>query len=96
MDWERWFARQDRAFPGRSNLTQVQSYPTMLDMVCAGEGISLGTLGIEDDLFASGRITRLGDIFSRAGFGYFLVYKDALLDDLSFAKLRAHLIGVEH
>jgi len=92
MDWEQWFARTDRAFPGRAALNEVQSYPTMLDMVCAGEGVSIGTLGIEDDLVASGRIVRLGNAVSRPGFGYYLVYRQPRRENAAFAKLRDFLL----
>ena len=92
MDWERWFANAGAPFPGRSALTQVQSYPTMLDMVCAGEGISIGTFGIEDELLVAGKIMRFGETFSREGLGYYLVYRDSKLDDPSFRALRSYLI----
>ncbi len=93
MDWERWFAQVGASFPGRPALRQVQSYPTMLDMVCAGEGISIGTHGVEDDLVQSGKIVLLGDTVSRPGYGYFLVYQEALQANATFNDLRAHLVA---
>ena len=93
MDWECWFAETGKPFPGRSSLTKVQSYPTMLDMVCAGEGISIGTLGIEDDLVSSGRIVRLDHTISRPGFGYFLVYREPLRANAAFENLRLNLLA---
>ena len=54
MNWRIWFELAAEEFPGDRYLTNVQSYPTMLDMVRAGEGISIGTLGIEADLISGG------------------------------------------
>ncbi len=93
MDWERWFAEIGRPYPGRSALRQVQSYPTMLDMVCAGEGISIGTHGVEDDLVRAGKMVLLGDTVSRPNFGYYLVYQEAMQANTAFQKLRAHLVA---
>ena len=73
-------------------LRQVQSYPTMLDMVCAGEGISIGTIGIEDDLIASGKLVCLGPPVSRRGFGYYLVFDGLHESDPSFQRLKTKLI----
>ena len=96
MNWELWFAEFDTPFPGRSALRQVQSYPTMLDMVCAGDGISIGTHGVEDDLVRSGKIVRLGETVSRPGFGYFLVCHEATRENSAFVRLRSHLVTKCH
>lgn len=92
MDWEEFLSLTGGTYPGRHALRQVQSYPTMLDMVCAGEGISIGTIGIEDDLIASGKLACVGAPVSRAGYGYYLVYGQRQMNDPSFQKLRAQLI----
>ena len=93
MDWECWFSELGLPFPGRAAFTKVHSYPSMLDMVRAGEGISIGTLGIEDDLVASGEIVLVGEEVARDGFGYFLVYREAMLTNAAFEELRIHLVG---
>ena len=93
MDWELWFETKGRVFPDADRLTLVQSYPTMLDMVCAGEGISIGTIGIEDDLISSGKIRAVGSALGRPGYGYYLVYRKELAKSRSFEKLRAFLAG---
>lgn len=95
MSWPLWFSIAGAPFPGRQALTRVQSYPTMLDMVRAGEGISIGTIGIEDDLVATGQVVRLGRPVARKGFGYFLVYKQERLRNAAFLKLRAYLLSGE-
>ena len=64
----------------------------MLDLVSAGEGIGIGTMGLEDDLVASGAIVRVGTPVARGGFGYYLVYRKELLNKPSFARLRDHLL----
>ncbi len=92
MDWELWHELSGIPFPGTNRLTKVESYPTMLDMVCAGEGISIGTLGIEDDLVASGTLVCLGPSVARARFGYYLVYRKDKLRDQAFQRLRRLLL----
>lgn len=92
MDWERYLSLTGGTYPGRQALREVQSYPTMLDMVCAGEGISIGTIGIEDDLIASGKLVCIGPPVSRPGFGYYLVYGERQSRDPFFQKLKANLV----
>ena len=92
MDWHLWHELTENPPPTSDKLTLVQSYPTMLDMVCAGEGISIGTIGIEDDLLASGKIRSTGPLITRKGHGYHLVYREEQLHNPSFKKLRAYLI----
>ena len=91
MDWQLWHDLTNSTYPGNDKLTLVQSYPTMLDMVCAGEGISIGTIGIEDDLLETGRICGVGPTVSRDGYGYFLVYQKELLQNQAFARLRDYM-----
>lgn len=92
MDWERFLSLTGGSYPGRHALRQVQSYPTMLDMVCAGEGISIGTIGIEDDLIASGKLICVGLPISREGFGYYLVYSQRQRNNNAFQRLRESLV----
>ena len=93
MDWRRWHELTSLPFPGQGAMRRVQSYPAMLDIVCAGEGISIGTLEIEDDLVASGKLIYAGQEIARDGYGYFLVYRKELLRNPSFRRLRDHLLG---
>ena len=96
MDWERFLSLTGGKYPGRQALRMVQSYPTMLDMVCAGEGISIGTIGIEDDLIASGKLECIGPPIGRPGFGYYLVYSERQNRDPSFQGLKSTLIHKSH
>lgn len=57
------------------------SYPSVLDLVSAGEGIRIGSMRLEDDLVASGALVRVGTPVARDGFGYYLVYRKELLDN---------------
>lgn len=93
MDWKLWFEILEAEAPDLTRLTVVQSYPTMLDMVCAGEGISIGTIGIENDLLTSGKLTATGPVIGRQDYGYYLVYRKELAKDRSFEKLRSFLLG---
>ncbi len=92
MDWALWHDLTNTPFPGASRLTRVESYPTMLDMVCAGEGISIGTIGIEDDVVASGKLVCLGPPVARKGHGYYLVFPENKLQVPAFQRLRTLLL----
>ncbi len=93
MNWQTWCELTGHLFPGFDQLTKVQSYPTMLDMVCAGDGIAIGSIAIEDDLIASGKLSCIGPRTGREDFGYYLVYRQEMLERESFQKLRKFLIG---
>ncbi|MDC1523845.1 LysR family transcriptional regulator [Planktomarina temperata] len=92
VTWSVWCELTGQPLPDRGQISKIGSYPTMLDLVSAGEGIGIGTMGLEDDLVASGAIVRVGTPITRNGFGYYLVYRKELLDKPSFARLRDHLL----
>jgi len=92
VTWSVWCDLTGQSLPHRGQISKIASYPTMLDLVSAGEGIGIGTMGLEDDLVASGAIVRVGTPITRDGFGYYLVYRKELLDKPSFARLRDHLL----
>jgi LysR family glycine cleavage system transcriptional activator len=93
VTWPIWCGLTGQHLPDRGKISTIRSYPTMLDLVSAGEGIGIGTMGLEDDLVASGAIVRVGTPVARDGFGYYLVYRKELLDKPSFARLRESLLG---
>ena len=92
VTWSVWCELTGQSLPDRGQISKIGSYPTMLDLVSVGEGIGIGTMGLEDDLVASGAIVRVGTPITRNGFGYYLVYRKELLDKPSFARLRDHLL----
>lgn len=92
MDWSTWHALTGMQLVDRQALKQVQSYPTMLDMVFAGEGISIGTIGIEDELVIDGKLVRVGKTVSREKYGYYLVYMEECKRKASFDRLRSFLL----
>ncbi|MDA8907165.1 LysR family transcriptional regulator [Planktomarina temperata] len=92
VTWSVWCELTGQSLSDRGQISKIGSYPTMLDLVSAGEGIGIGTMGLEDDLVASGAIVRVGTPITRNGFGYYLVYRKELLDKPSFARLRDHLL----
>lgn len=93
MTWEQWCGYKGASYPGDLKLTKIYAYPTMLDMVCAGEGVGIGMAGFADDLTASGTLTCVGAPIGRPNFGYYLVYRKEQLDKLSFRRLRSYLVG---
>lgn len=92
MTWERWYRALGRSLPRSANLPVVRSYPTMLDMITAGDGVGIGYLGLEDALVDSGAIVRIGPELGREGYGYYLVYRPALREKASFERLRTFLL----
>ena len=93
LRWKDWYEMTGAPFPGQRRLTQMTSYPTMLDLICAGKGIGIGSDGLEDALVQDGTLVRIGPELGRAGWGYFLVYRPALRERPTFERLRAHLLG---
>lgn len=91
--WASFYERAEQSLPGLARLTTVLSYPTMLDMVCAGEGIGIGYWGLDDHLVNERRLVRVGQPFERQGFGYYLVYRRELLVKPSFKRLQEFLLG---
>jgi LysR family glycine cleavage system transcriptional activator len=90
--WASFFERAGQTLPQSARLVTVQSYPTMLDMVCAGEGIGVGYWGLEDDLVKEGKLVRVGAPITRGGYGYYLVYRREISSKSSFERLRAFLL----
>ncbi len=93
ITWAVWADLTGHPVPDSGKMSTIRSYPTMLDLVSAGEGIGIGTRGLEDEMVASGAIVRVGAPIARDGFGYYLVYRKELLGKPSFARLRYHLIA---
>lgn len=90
--WASFYERAGQSLSGSTRLTTVLSYPTMLDMVCAGEGIGIGYWGLEDHLVDERRLVRVGQPIERDDFGYYLVYKREMASKPSFERLRAFLL----
>ncbi|MDX1744080.1 MAG: LysR family transcriptional regulator [Ruegeria sp.] len=93
ITWTVWCELTGQSLPERGKISTIRSYPTMLDLVSAGEGIGIGTKELEDDLIASGLIVRVGRSIARDGFGYYIVYRREVLEKPSFARLREHLLN---
>ncbi len=92
MTWAAWYDACGRAFPGPQSLRIVRSYPTMLDMICAGEGVGIGSEGLEDAQVAAGDLVRVGPPMQRPDHGYYLVYPAHAQEIPAFQKLRAALL----
>ncbi len=93
ITWPRWFAQLGHPAPALPRRAAVLSYPLVLDMVQAGEGVAIGSVGLDDDLVAAGALVRLGPEVARPGYGYYLVYAPALRAKPWFEELRAHITG---
>lgn len=90
--WATYLDRSTRPLADHKQIKTILSYPTMLDMVCAGEGIGIGYWGLEDHLVKEERIVRVGQPSERDGYGYYLVYSKELTAKRSFLRLRDFLL----
>ncbi len=88
MDWRLWKEIMQAKFDADAPLHEVRNYPAMLDMVRHGEGLAIGSLGLEDAYVQSGDVIRIGPPISREGFGYYLVYRHEKLQRQGFQALR--------
>ncbi|MEM7171039.1 MAG: LysR family transcriptional regulator [Pseudomonadota bacterium] len=79
ITWPHWFELVGYPVPDRVNLSPIRSFPSLLEMVKAGEGLAIGAHGLDDDAVAAGEIVRVGPVIARPGYGYFLVYDESLL-----------------
>ncbi|MEX0280828.1 MAG: LysR family transcriptional regulator [Arenibacterium sp.] len=93
MTWPLWFRSMGVEGEMVRGRREVRNYPAMLDMVSAGEGIAIGSVGLEDDLVEGGRIQRLGPPVARPGYGYYLVSRRETLGKPALRDLRAYLLG---
>ena len=93
MDWSLWKEITQAKLDADAPLHEVRNYPAMLDMVRHGEGLAIGSLGLEDAYVQSGDVIRIGPPISREGFGYYLVYRRETLQRKGFQALRNLLTG---
>ena len=93
VTWETFAAETGQPLSKNMPFKKVESYPMMLDMICAGEGIGIGILGFEDDLVDKGQLVRIGPKFGREQAGYHFVYPVWALQKKALRKLRRFLIG---
>ena len=95
MTWPLWFAMMGVEDVAHKPMREVRNYPTMLDMVSAGEGVAIGSVGLEDEFVDSGRICRLDPPIARAGFGYYLVSRRDSRPTPALRDLRDYLAAGE-
>ena len=74
MIWDRRFEYFGKPLPPAIGRREVRNYPAMLDMARNGEGIAIGSIGLEDDLVIKGELVRLGPPVARPNHGYYLFY----------------------
>ena len=91
MTWQTWYRLQNVPPPRPDRWREVRNYPAMLDMVRHGEGVALGSVGLDDALVDGGEILRLGAPLGRPDRGYRLVYNAHVMQKMGFAELRAAL-----
>ena len=92
ITWKQWFEHQGLVAPQLPQ-PQVRNYPTLLDMVKSGEGLTIGTVGIDDHYIDTGEIIRLGTPIKREGFGYYLTYHAEELENSAVQSMRHYLLN---
>ena len=92
ITWPLWFEHLGVPAPDLSGQPTLNNFPTVLEMVKAGEGLAIGSAGLDDQAVASGEILRIGPRIRREGFGYFLVYQPGALERPMVSAIRRHLI----
>ncbi len=75
MTWKSWFRHHGAPLPAIPK-PEVRNFPTLLDMVRAGEGVAIGVAGLDDAWVEKGEIVRLGPAVKRTGLGYYLTHRD--------------------
>ena len=93
MTWSDWGRSQGLETSLRPARAALQNYPTLLDMVRCGEGVTLGFVGLDDHLVESGEVVRLGAPVQRTDVGYYLVYEPTQAESLARRKLRQYLLN---
>lgn len=95
MSWAAYATDTRQNLPSKT-LRRVSSYPTMLDMICAGEGIGIGYWGLEDGLIQDHKIVRTGPVLRYPDRGYYLVYRPGAEQKAAFKRLKKHLISQDY
>jgi len=93
MTWSSFAADTGQTPLDKTQFQSVASYPMMLDMICAGEGIGIGYRGLEETLIQNKQIVRVGPVVRRPDQGYFLVYRPDVSQKGAFKRLRQHLLS---
>ena len=92
VTWPLWFEHLDLPPPDLDGRPTINNFPTVLEMVKAGDGVALGTAGLDDQAVASGEVQRVGPSIRRKGYGYFLVYQAGALERRPVRAIRRHLL----
>lgn len=95
VTWPLWFEHMGHPSPALDGRPIINNFPTILEMVKAGEGVALGTVGLDDQAVATGEILRVGPSIQREGFGYFLVYQPGALERPPVRAIRRHLLDLD-
>ncbi len=93
MTWTRYAAETGQELPSSAQFRRVASYPTMLDMICAGEGIGIGYWGLEETLVREKQIVRIGPVLRSNDQGYYMVYGPAVEQKKPFLRLKRQLLS---
>ena len=91
MNWRLWLGRHNIDQPLANRRLQINSYPSVLAVACAGEGLALGWRWLVDDLLAQGRLIRPIEASLQTDFGYHLIWREPQPEDSAVARFRGWL-----
>jgi len=94
MNWRLWLGGNDIDEPLRHRNLQINSYPLVIEAACQGHGVALGWRHLVNDLLAQGKLVRPFEKSIKTEFGYYLLYRDSLHQDLLVARFREWLLNL--
>lgn len=81
FSWASWFEAAGMPRPGQLRVTQLESYPLVVDAAVAGQGMCLGWSGLVDPLLKAGVLVRVTTQSARSDRGYFVMHDAKLPRD---------------
>ncbi|MEM9630797.1 MAG: LysR substrate-binding domain-containing protein [Pseudomonadota bacterium] len=84
ITWETWFAARSVDVDSKAlEMVTFNSYPVLLEVAIAGQGIALGGIKLIGSVLDEGKLLRIDDQPFRTGYGYYLVRrKDTAASEL--------------
>ncbi|MCV0429602.1 MAG: LysR family transcriptional regulator [Roseibium sp.] len=84
ITWETWFAARSVEVDSKAlEMVTFNSYPVLLEVAIAGQGVALGGINVIDRVLEEGKLIRIDDQPFHTGYGYYLVRRrDTAANDL--------------
>ena len=86
MNWRLWLGGYGIDEPLGNRLLQINSYPLVIEAACDGHGVALGWRYLVDDMINDGRLVRPIDRSLVTEHGYYLIWRESVLQQHSAVK----------